>query len=519
MKTNPAKICVPVCVQRASDLAAAIERAAEVADIVELRLDCLAEGEHDTAVSLLAGQLLSADVPIILTLRSREQGGRNSIDHEARRRFWTSFQDLPSNCLIDLELDLVLEFAARKTRAEPWLDWSRVICSHHDFRSVPADLEEIYERMAATPARVLKIAVQAEDATDGLQIFALLDRARRDSREMIAIAMGPAGIITRILGPSHGSFLTYGSLDDDNATAPGQLLAKQLRDGFRIKQIDDKTQVMGIIGKPVGHSLSPYVHNAAFAAAQINAVYIPFEVVDAARFIRRMAHPRSRELEWRLSGLSVTAPHKSTVLDQMDWLDPVAKKIGAVNTIVARENELHGYNTDAAGFLEPLRHKFGSLKDARCSIIGAGGGARAAMWALRNAGAQVALFVRDPGKARHVSEEFAIEAQSLSSAAFDGFEIVVNATPVGTRGSREHETVATANQFRGVRLAYDLVYNPIETRFLREARAAGAETLGGIEMLLAQAIEQFKLWTGKDPDPEVMRSAAMHALSSRPKSH
>jgi 3-dehydroquinate dehydratase / shikimate dehydrogenase len=515
MKTNPARICVPVCVPRAGDLPAAIARAAEVADIVELRLDYLAEGERERAVSLLAGQLRSSQVPIILTLRSREQGGRNSIDHEARRRFWTSFQDLPRNCLIDLELDLVLEFAARETRAETWLDWSRVICSHHDFRGVPVDPEETYERMAATPARILKIAVQAEDAADCLPIFALLDRARRDNREMIAIAMGRAGVMTRILGPAHGAFLTYGSLDDDNATALGQLAAKQLRDVFRIEQIDDKTEIIGIIGKPVGHSLSPYVHNAAFSAAHINAVYIPFEVVDAAQFIRRMAHPRSRELEWRLSGLSATAPHKSTVLDQMDWLDPVAKEIGAVNTIVVNEKELRGYNTDAAGFIEPLRRKFGSLKDARCSIIGAGGGARAAMWALRDAGAQVALFVRDPGKARLVSEEFEVEAYSLSSAAFDGFDIVVNATPVGTRGSGEHETVATANQFRGVRLAYDLVYNPVETRFLREARAAGAETLGGIEMLLAQAVEQFKLWTGKEPDPEVMRSAAMHALASQ----
>jgi 3-dehydroquinate dehydratase / shikimate dehydrogenase len=518
MKTNPAKICVPVCVQRASELAAAIERAAEFADIIELRLDCLEPMQLKASLSDMGALIQGAPRPLILTLRPAQQGGSRALSVKER----TGFPPLGSFWFdgvfrrpefVDLEVDLDWLW--------PWDSFgsSKIICSHHDFAGVPSDIDQIYERLAATPARILKIAVQADDATDCLPIFRLLARAQREGREMIAIAMGKAGIMSRILGPSRGSFLTYGSLNDESATAPGQLTARELREVYRIDRINQQTEIFGIIGKSVGHSISPHIHNAAFAASQLNAVYIPFEVGDAVQFIGRMVHIRSRELDWNLSGLSVTAPHKTVVMNSLDWIEPTAKQIGAVNTIVVRENELHGYNTDAAGFLEPLRHKFGSLKDARCSIIGAGGGARAAMWALRSAGAQVALFVRDPGKARHVSEEFEIEAQSLSSAAFDGFEIVVNATPVGTRGSGEHETVATANQFRGVRLAYDLVYNPIETRFLREARAAGAETLGGIEMLLAQAVEQFKLWTGKDPDPEVMRSAAMHALSSRPKSH
>jgi shikimate 5-dehydrogenase len=155
------------------------------------------------------------------------------------------------------------------------------------------------------------------------------------------------------------------------------------------------------------------------------------------------------------------------------------------------------------------------LKGARCAIIGAGGGARAAIWALREAGAEIALFVRDPVKAQPLSQEFEVASYLLSSASFGGFDIVVNATPLGTLGGSERDTAATADQFSGVRFAYDLVYNPIETRFLREARAAGAETLGGIEMLLAQAVEQFKLWTGTDPAIEAMRSAAMRALAAR----
>jgi 3-dehydroquinate dehydratase/shikimate dehydrogenase len=368
--------------------------------------------------------------------------------------------------------------------------------------------------MAATPARILKVAVQAGDAIDCLPIFHLLEHARNQGREMIAIAMGQAGIMTRILGPSRGSFLTYGSLDDENATAPGQLKAKQLRDIYRVDQIDGETMVTGLVGNPVSHSLSPHIHNAAFAAAGVNAVYLPIQISDATEFIRRMAHPRTRELEWNLRGLSVTTPHKSVVMNHLDSIEPAAKAIGAVNTIVIKEGGLHGHNTDAPGFITPLRRKFGSLAGARCAVIGAGGGARAALWALGNESAQVALFARNPDKARLVAEEFGLEYRALGTDRFDGFDIVINATPLGTRGEREGDTCATADQLPGVRLAYDLVYNPFETRFLREARAAGCETLAGIEMLLAQAAEQFRLWIGTEPDVEVMRVAAIRGAAS-----
>ncbi|HSP64001.1 MAG TPA: hypothetical protein VLQ90_13525, partial [Pyrinomonadaceae bacterium] len=163
-------------------------------------------------------------------------------------------------------------------------------------------------------------------------------------------------------------------------------------------------------------------------------------------------------------------------------------------------------------FIAPLRNAFGSLKGARCAIIGAGGGARAALCALREEGAQVTLFARDPERGRRVAKEFGIEYRQLGGASFDRREIVINATPLGTRGKYAEQTPATAEQLGGVRLAYDLVYNPIETRFLHEARAAGCETLSGLEMLIAQAVEQFKLWTGRDPNVEIMRAAARAAL-------
>ncbi len=511
MNTNAAKICVPVCVPRASELSQAIARAAEVADIIELRLDCLLATELDSAKGILDSLIGNPEAPIILTMRSSEQGGRVSLDLDQRSQFWATLGAAAENCLKDFELDLAQRYARR---ADQQVDWSKVICSHHDFAGVPPNLEQIYESMAATPARILKIAVQADAATDCLPVFRLLDRARREGREMIAIAMGPAGIMTRILGPSRGSFLTYGAVDEESATAPGQLTARELREIYRIHRIDNQTDVVGIIGQPVGHSLSPHIHNAAFAAGGVNAIYVPFEVGDAASFMRRMAHPRTRELDWNLRGLSVTAPHKSVLMDQLDWIDPVAREIGAVNTIVAQDDELRGYNTDAPGFIAPLRNAFGSLKGARCAIIGGGGGARAALWALRNEDADVMLFVRDQGKASSVATEFGVDCRQLAGARLNQFEIVINATPLGTRGDCAEQTPATTEQLRGVRLAYDLVYNPTETRFLREARAAGCETLSGLEMLIAQAVEQFKLWTGQDPNTEIMRAAARAAIGA-----
>ncbi|HMJ24645.1 MAG TPA: type I 3-dehydroquinate dehydratase, partial [Pyrinomonadaceae bacterium] len=351
---------MPVCVERASELPEAIRRASAIADVIEFRLDYLAEKEREQALAILKAWLDSSDPPVILTFRPAEQGGHNSSDLDSRRRFWSSLMSLSDRALFDLELDLVLDLVARRQTDEPSIDWSRVICSHHDFTGIQADLDELYQSMAATPARILKIAVQANDATDCVPIFRLLERAQNDGRALIAIAMGQEGIMTRILGPARGSFLTYGALDDKSANAPGQVSAKKLKEVYRIDKLNQETGVFGVIGSPVGHSLSPQIHNAAFGTAGVNAVYIPFEVRDADQFMRRMVCPRSRELDWGLRGLSVTAPHKAVVMKFLDWIEPIAESIGAVNTILIRGDDMRGYNTDAAGFLAPLRQKFGS---------------------------------------------------------------------------------------------------------------------------------------------------------------
>jgi shikimate dehydrogenase len=269
------------------------------------------------------------------------------------------------------------------------------------------------------------------------------------------------------------------------------------------------------MGSPVAHSISPVMHNAAFIENGMDAVYIPFEVKDAGSFLRRMVHPRSSEMSWKLRGLSVTAPHKLAVMQQLDWIEPSAREMGAVNTITVSGEELRGYNTDAAAFLSPLEKSFGALIDRRVAVIGAGGAARSVLWGLHKAGAIATVFARDAEKSAPLCEEFGARVEKLEGARFHDFEVVVNATPLGTLGASEGETPASASQLRGARMAYDLVYNPSETRFLLEAREAGCETLSGLEMLIAQAAEQFRLWTGNVAPIEMMRAAASRALEAK----
>ena len=477
------RVCVPVCEKDLSAFKSACERAAEWSDIVELRLDCLEPQYLSTAISHLS----SVSRPVILTLRPSEQGGYRELTREERLAFWKTQAVDGDAVWWDVEVDLAHDLSP---------DWSRTIVSHHDFSGVPADLESIYERLAQTPARVIKIAVQANGIVDCIPVFQLIDRARREGKDVIAIAMGNAGIATRILGPSRGAFLTYGSLDEDSATAPGQVNARTLRSVYNIDAINDETMVCGLVGKPAMHSVSPHIHNAAFAHEGVNGVYIPFEVNDVRSFIKRMVDPRTRELNWNLRGLSITAPHKQTVMECLDWIEPEAQEIGAVNSVVVEEDRLLGYNTDAAGFIDPLVKRTGALKNKQVAIIGAGGAARAAIWALNREGANVMVFVRDVSRVD-------VPCEPLTSASFAGYDVVVNATPVAA---------ATKDQLRGARLVYDLVYNPIETQLLKEAREVGCETLGGLEMLVAQAEIQFSLWTGKTSAASIMYDAAAAAL-------
>ena len=498
MKPPTKTICAVVTEPSVADARGAIKHAAEAADLIELRLDYLRDFNFNDPDELSA-LLDDRPLPVIVTCRAVDEGGQQAIDEAARLRLLAEAQRRGAD-YCDIEAAHFDERAAAR------LDASRLIVSYHNFAATPADLNTIYERLTRLPAAIHKIAVRANDIQDSLAVLRLLDRAAAEGRTLIAIAMQEAGMLTRILGPSRGSFLTYGSLARGHESAPGQVTCEALRDLYRLHRLTPETQVTGIIGQPVAHSASPLMHNRASRELGLDFVYLPLEVNDVGEFFRRFVRPATREISWRPRGFSVTIPHKTAVIPFLDELDETARRIGAVNTVVIEGERLIGHNTDAHGAMAPLDAVI-DLREARCAVIGAGGAARAVVFGLCERGARVTLFARDPAKAGALAREFNVAVDSIEAIAASDADIIINTTPIGMLSHDEGTSVVPAGVWAGRKIAYDLIYNPRETRFLSEARRQGCLTINGVEMLVAQAARQFELWTGHEPPVEVMRAA------------
>ena len=496
---NQGKICVSVCGQTATEVLDKIDRAAADADILEIRFDCLDQGE----ISSLIEQLDTVEYAMLFTFRPSEQGGNRDLTLEDRRQFWDTISaSLKSESfLVDHEFDLAssVEF-----------DSKRSIVSLHDFDRSPANLSDTINALNANGDRIIKIAVSIESAEQGVEVWKLLSKAKSRA---VPIAMGEAGKWTRVLGLAHGAPLTYASLDEDGKTAPGQISASDLRNVFRVRELDTNTQVFGIVAADSSYSLSPFMHNRAFSTAGLNSVFVPLQTKDLDLFMRRMVLADTRQVDLNFAGFSVTNPHKQTIMRYLDEIDETASAIGAVNTVKIDTGKLYGYNTDAPGFIRPLKNLYGDLKGATAIVVGAGGGARACIHALKNEGVDVTVMARDDSKASALAREFAITSATLASDHRPlKTDILVNATPLGTKGEREHDAIATAEELGSVKLVYDLVYNPSETRLLSEAKAAGAKTLGGLEMLIAQGARQFEIWTGGEAPVKEMKAAIEERL-------
>lgn len=505
MSENPVRVCAVIAEATMDAARAAIKRAASIADMIEVRLDYLRDFDFanlDGLGALLEGKSL----PAIITCRAISEGGQQQIDDRIRLRLLIEgARQAADYC------DIEAAHYAQASALSP--DISRLIVSYHNFDETPVDLDAVYDRLTDLPAAVHKIVTRANTITDSLAIFNLLERARREGTRLIAIAMGQAGIITRVLGPSRASFLAYGSLASGKESADGQLTCEELIDLYRIRRLSRATSITGIIGSPVAHSASPAMHNRAFAEPDLDFVYLPFEVDGLTEFFGRFVSPATRELDWNLRGLSVTIPHKSVVIPLLDEVNESASKVGAVNTVVVNEGRLIGYNTDVRGAMEPLE-RVCELNDENCGVIGAGGAARAVIYGLLERGARVTVFARSSRAAQSISESFDVAVSPIESLASSDVRVVINTTPVGMRGHSEGSTPLPDEALQGRLVVYDLVYNPLETKLLSDARAAGCRTISGLEMLIAQAALQFELWTGKKPPIEEMRHAALSKLTA-----
>jgi 3-dehydroquinate dehydratase / shikimate dehydrogenase len=465
--------------------------ASPAADLLELRLDRVSDLN-------LAAIFAATGKPRVATCRSRSQGGFFSGTEEQRQRILRDSIRHGAE-YVDLEFESGDEEILGSTGG------ARAILSYHLRGGTPGNLAETYQRMARrAEGAILKIIPFADSCTDNLRVRTLLREARSEGRPMIAFCMGEKGKVSRILSRAWGSWAVYAPSTPDAQTAPGQLLLSELTDVYRHADLDDATSLCGVLGHPVSESLSPLLHNAAYARRGLKRCFLPFDAEVVAEFLPLLS-------ELPISGVAVTSPHKEAMVPHCDELDPTARRVGAVNTVVRKWNRLVGYNTDVEGGVAPLRRLL-PLRAAHVGILGSGGAARALAFGLVREGSQVVLFGRNRSQAERVAGELGCKAQPWSKAGSFQGDVLINATPVGMRPGPDENPVS----WDGIRtgLAYDLIYAPARTRFLREALLAGARVLGGQEMFLEQALLQFALLTGEEAPRDLFEELLQHGRSA-----
>jgi 3-dehydroquinate dehydratase/shikimate dehydrogenase len=477
------RLCVTVSAATTAELRAERDRVAD-ADLIELRLDSVRDPD-------VAGALAGRRRPVIVTCRAAWEGGAFTGSEETRAQLLVDALALGAE-YVDVEWRAAFapDLLART-------NGRRLLLSRHDFDGVPADLDRQIHAMLATDAELVKIAVNATRLSDCVALRDAAVRAARPGR-LSLIAMGDYGLVSRILAGRFGSSWAYAGSRQE----VGQLTARSMLADYRFRALTDATAIYGVCGGSVGHSVSPAMLNAAFASIGLDAVYLPLPAVDADDLV---AFGRG----FGISGASITIPHKTAMIDRVDEVDDIARRAGALNTIRVIDGRWVGTNTDVAGFLAPLRGRV-SLNGLRAAVLGAGGSARAIVTALVSGRAAVTVHARRTERAARLADHAPIEVGPWPPAR-DSWDLLVNCTPVGMYPHVD-ETPLAARELTG-RYVYDLVYNPSPTRLLREAAAAGCQTIDGLEMLVAQASEQCVWWTGVRPSMNVMRDAAQKRLS------
>jgi 3-dehydroquinate dehydratase/shikimate dehydrogenase len=438
--------------------------------------------------------------PLVFTCLPRSEGGRWP-DDDPRRRLTLleavkrGFDYVDVNLRSNLQ-DVMVQKAGHG-----------LIVSYHDLNGLPDDLAGLVGTMRTRGADIAKIAVMPKTVADVGRLMAFATSvADSGGPPLIPIAMGPLGVPSRLLGGRSGAPFTFASAAAGAEAAPGQVPARRMAELYRVRQIGPGTRVFGLLGRGIGYTLSPVIHNAGFAACGIDAVYVPLDADSIAAFIAALPG-------LRLSGFSVTQPYKIEILPHLTAMDEVARECGAVNTVVVDGATLLGSNTDGLGVLAPVRQRL-DPSGKRVVIVGAGGAARSAAMVLSRRGALVTVLARDPGKAATLAESLDCRSGDLASIERYEWDVLINATPVGS-ASQRYATPVPAARLRAGTLVMDMVYAPRETRLLREAREHGCIVIEGLEMLLAQAVAQFETWTGVAAPVDAMRQALLAATEER----
>ena len=455
---------------------------------VEIRADALGAGDVEALVR-------AAPLPAIVTVREPKDGGSFAGTPE-RKRAILSAALRAGAFAVDVEWDGPLRDLAFGPEA------SRVIVSHHGAPCTAAALDALFDRMAAAPVPRLKIVPHATHPSEIAAIAGLLERARRNGRALAAFATGRAGMASRILAPSWGSWATYGSIAEDRATAEGQTTADDLASVFRVDAITESTRRFALFGSPVATSPSPAIHAAGYRALGLDAVYIPVDTDDVEEIVRVAS-------SLHLSGFAVTVPLKSAVAARCVSLDRAAE-CGAVNSVVCGSDGWHGFNTDGPAASALLAARV-PLEGAAVAIAGAGGTARAIGAALGERKARVTFHGRDPERTAEAARRIGAAAARWDALPAADWDILVQATPLGAGG----EVVLPAGSLRG-RAVFDAAYGAAATPLVRAARARGLSVVDGGDLLLAQALLQFEILTGRPAPRSEMAAARARRIGTAP---
>ena len=489
------KICAVVAAEQPRSLWKQLERALRRTRTVELRLDwLLTEEQIHNFLRKLAAKRPRAT--LIATCRRREAGGR--FRGSIASQLLVLAEAIRAGCAwYDLEIESASRCPPEILRV--LLGEGRRLASAHFFRGKSANWQSVAAKLWHTHPDAIKIAANSRSLAEGLSLL----RRARGRRNVVAIPMGDVALPLRCLALREGSALSYAPVETE--TAPGQVSLDALKNLYRADRISRKTRVYGVIGDPIGHSLSPRLQNAGFQARKMDAVYLPFLVHNLRDFLSAVEALRVR-------GFSVTLPHKRKILRHLDDCDSLARAIGAVNTVVIRGGgKLYGYNTDYIGVLRALQERI-SLRASRVLILGAGGAARAVAFALAQSGAAVCICARRAKEARKLARAVGGETVARARLRMEFFDAIVNATPVGMFPAAGASPLKS--QELNCRLVFDLIYRPVETKLLQLAARRGIETVSGLEMFLAQGAAQWEIWTGERAPVAHMRRAVLDALGA-----
>ena len=495
------KMCVAIQAGSPAELMERAEEALKDSKFLEFRLDSLPKPAG--AMAYLKQFLAEhRDVTAIGTCRRKSFGG--NFDGPLTAEIEILTKTAQAGCqIIDLEVESAEECKPAQL-AKLRAAGAALIISYHDFTRTKG-LEHAADRIEAFKPEFVKVVSTARTLADNLAVLKLIEDRSLDSN-VVGIAMGEEGIVSRVLALRAGAAFTFASFSDGTETAPGQVTAEAMRDVYRLEHLDQATRIFGVAGNPIAHSLSPRLHNTAFRRENVNAVLLPLKVRSLADFM-------TLALELPLAGAAVTMPLKAEVLPYLANMDALTARIGACNTLrTGADGKLYGFNTDVAGVVRPLERRM-RLKGARIVVLGAGGAARAAVFGLVAQGAEVFVVNRTHEHAVTLARQAKAKSLKHELLAKQRFDVLINSTPCGMAGVKQAMPIIESELNAG--LVFDMVYTPLETPLLKLAKARGLPVITGLEMFVQQGARQFEIWTGKPaPEAEMMR-VVDHELRKR----